>query len=173
MVSMIAGAALSFALLSDTFLIAATASYTVGADFGTLLALMLVISVALFGLLSKFLICITYRISHNLFVKKSGLLYPYPILFHEFSAVVYAFYIPGLLVCGVLHLPAFFLPSFARVLSAVRHFALWVVLVLCFRYLIKHFSHEYNKKTLAYSLLLVPMIMLGVSLVLVAVGLLR
>ena len=173
MVSMIAGASLSFALLSDTLLIAATASYTTGTDYTALVAVMLIISVVLFGLLSKLLIFITYRLSHNLFVRKSGLLYPYPIHFHEFEAVVYAFYIPGLLICGVLHLPALFLPSFSRVLSAVRHFALWIVLVLCFRYLIKHFSHEYDKKTLAYSLLLVPMIMLGVSLALVVVGLLR
>ena len=80
---------------------------------------------------------------------------------------------PGLLLCGAAHLPALFLPSFARVLSAVRHFMLWVTLVLTFRYFIKNYSHEYDKKTLAYSLFLVPMIMLGVSLGLIVVGLLR
>ena len=170
---MIAGASLSFALLSDTFLIATTASYATGTPYTTLVAVMLIISVVLFGLLSKLLIFITYRLSNNLFMRKSGLLYPYPILFYDFEVVIYAFYIPGLLICGALHLPALFLPSFSRVMSAVRHFALWVTLVLALRYLIKHFSHEYDKKTLAYSLLLVPMILLGVSLGLVAVGLLR
>ena len=172
-VYMIAGASMSFALLSDTLLIATTAAYTTGTDYTTLLVIMLVLSIALFGLLSKLLIFITYRLSSNIFLRKSGLLYPYPILFYDFEAVIYAFYIPGLLLCGAVHLPALFLPSFARVLSAVRHFMLWVTLVLTFRYLIKNYSHEYDKKTLAYSLFLVPMIMLGVSLGLIVVGLLR
>ena len=173
LVYVMAGVAMLFAVLSEMLLVTSTSAYTTGTSYTTLIVVVGLISVVLFGLMSKLLIFISYRISKSLFLRKSGMLYPFPILFHEFQAVVYAFLICGLFVCGVVHLPALFLPSLARILSAVRTLVLWGTLVLIVRYFLKHYAHDYDKKSLAYSLIILPLIFLVVSLVLTLVEVLR
>lgn len=173
LVYLAAGIALSFALLGDLLLITATAAYTSGTSYTTLLIAVLVFSALLLGLLTKFLVYIAYRISNAIFVRKSGMLYPFPIGFHEFEATVYAFLIPGLFFCGLVYFPVIFLPSMSRILSAIRTLVLWTALALIVRFCLKRYAHDYDKKSLAYSLILIPLILLGISLALTLVEVIR
>ena len=169
----VTGVAVTFAFLADFLSIVATYSYTTGTPYLTLVVLVMIISVALLGLLSKLAIFISYRICNAIFLKKSGLLYPFPILFYDYEAVVYSFLIPGMILCGLIYLPVLFLPALTRVLSAVRTLLFWGTMVLVVWYFVKKFSHDYDKKSLAYSLVLIPLILLGLSLVLTLVEVIR
>jgi hypothetical protein len=169
----ITGVMMLFAVLSELLMIAATSAYTTGTGYATLLIPVGLVSVVLFALISKALVYVAFRISNILFIKKSGRLYPFSIPFGDFEKGCYAFLICGLFLCGVVHLPAVFFPSFGRVLSAIRTFVLWGTLVLIVRHFLKNYSHDYDKKTLAYSLILLPLILLSISLALTLVEVLR
>ncbi len=173
LIYLVAGVVLTFALLGDLLSIISTTAYTTGTSYTTLLISVFVFSALLLGLLTKFLVYIAYRISNAIFARKSGMLYPFPIGFHEFEATVYAFLIPGLLVCGLVYFPVVFLPSMTRILSAIRTLALWTALALIVRFCLKNYAHDYDKKSLAYSLILIPLILLGISLALTLVEVVR
>ena len=119
------------------------------------------------------IVYISYRIDNAIFLKKSGLLYPFPIAFADFEIIACAFLIPGILICGLVHLPVLFLPSLSRILGAVRTLVLWATITVLFAFYLKHFSHDYDKKSLAYSLILIPVIILSVSMALMLVEVIR
>ena len=163
----------TFALLEDLLSMANTSAYASGMSFTTLLPWVIVFSVLLLGLLVKLLIYISYRINNAIFVRKSGLLYPFPIPFAEYEVTACAFLFFGLLACGAVHLPAIFLPSLSRILGAVRSLLLYGTIVLIIAYFLKKYAHDYDKKSLAYALILVPLILLSISFVLSLVEVIR
>ena len=169
----IIGALITFAVLSDLLMITNTAAYTSGVSFTGLLIPVLIFSVLLLGLLFKLIVYISFRIDNAIFLRKSGLLYPFPIAFGDYEIIACAFLIPGILICGLIHLPVLFLPSLSRVLGAVRTLTLWGTMTLLIAFFLKHFSHDYDKKSLAYSLTLIPVIILSVSFALTLVEVIR
>ena len=169
----IMGVAITFALLSDLLTVTTTAAYSSGVSFTGLLIPTIIFSILLLGLLFKLIVYISYRIDNAIFLKKSGLLYPFPIAFADFEIIACAFLIPGILICGLVHLPVLFLPSLSRILGAVRTLVLWATITVLFAFYLKHFSHDYDKKSLAYSLILIPVIILSVSMALMLVEVIR
>ena len=158
------GVVATFAMLSELLAMTYTTAYSSGASASTLIPWVVVFSVLIFGLISKLMIYLFYRISTAIFIRKSGLLYPFPIPFSEFETFSCAFIVLGGLLCGLAHLPVLFLPSLSRVLGAVRLFLLFSTLVGLIAFYLKKYAHDYDKKSLAYALILIPMIVLGLSL---------
>ena len=163
----------TFALLADLLTMTNTTTYLSGMSFTTLLPWVIVFSAVLLGLLVKLLIYIAYRIDNAIFVRKSGLLYPFPILFAEFEVTTCAFLFFGMLACGLVYLPVLFLPSLSRILGAVRSLLLYGTIVLLIAYFLKKYAHDYDKKSLAYALILGPLILLSVAFVLSLVEVIR
>lgn len=169
----ILGAVATFAILEDLLTMTNTMAYTSGMSFTGVLPWVIVFSVILLGLMVKLLIIISYRIDNAIFVRKSGLLYPFPIPFAEFEVTAFAFLFFGLLACGLVYLPALFLPSLSRILGAVRSLLLYGTIVLSIAYFLKRYAHDYDKKSLAYALILIPLILLSMSFVLSLVEVIR
>ena len=158
------GAAFVFALLADLLSIGATSAYLSGIAYKTMLAFSIPFAVVLLGLFTKLLVYVSYRIDLAIFSRKSGLLYPFPLLYADFEVVICAFLIPGLLLCGLVRLPVLFFPTLSRILGAVRALVLWGSLILSVVYFLKKYSADYNKKSLAFTLVLIPMVLLAISL---------
>ena len=167
------GVMITFAMLSDLLMLTNTTAYSSGTTSSGLLIPVIVFSVLLLGLLAKLLVYVSYRIDVALFAKKSGLLYPFPVPFSDFEVTACAFLIPGLFLCGLVHLPVLFFPSLARVLGALRALLLWGTITAIIGYLIRTYRHDYDKQSLAYSLVLLPMILLTLSFVLTIVEVVR
>ena len=167
------GVAGVFAMLCDLLSLTAATAYSSGTSYTVLLTFVMIFSVVLFALVPKFVIYIAYRIEGAIFLRKSGMLYPFPIPYEDFELTSLAFLLPGFLLCGVVMLPSLFFPTFARVLGAIRTVLIWGMLALIVRRFLKGFAHDYDKNTLAYSLTLIPMIIIGVSLALTLVEVLR
>ena len=163
----------TFALLEDMLRLANTTAYSSGMTFTGLLPWVIVFSVLLLGLLVKLAIYISFRINNAFFSRKSGLLYPFPIPFTDYEVTACAFLLPGLLLCGLVHLPVLFFPSLASVLGAVRSLILWGTVVLIIFFFQKKYAHDYDTNSLAYSLTLLPMILLTLSFVLTLVEVIR
>ena len=108
-----------------------------------------------------------------IFARKSGLLYPFPIVYPDYEVTLCAFLALGLLLGGLVHLPAMFLPALSSVLSAARTVVFWGTIVVSIAFFLKKYAHDYDKKSLAYALILVPLILLSISFVLSLVEVIR
>ncbi len=163
----------SFAMLEDLLTMTSTTAYSSGMSFGAMLPWVIIFSVVLLGFIIKLLVYITFRIDNAIFVRKSGLLYPFPIPFTEFELTACAFLLPALLLGGLAHLPVLFLPSLSRILGAVRSLILYGSVVAAIAYVLKKYAHDYDKNSLANALILLPTILLSVSFVLTLVEVIR
>ena len=163
----------TFSMLEDLLTLTSTTAYSSGMSFGMLLPWVMVFSAVLLGLVIKLIIYIAYRIDNAIFVRKSGLLYPFPIPFTEFELTACAFLLPALLLGGLAHLPVLFLPSLSRILGAVRSLILYGGIVAIIAFFLKRYAHDYDKNSLANALIMVPLILLSLSFVLTLVEVIR
>lgn len=167
------GAAVTFAMLKELLLVAGTSAYTAGMSYKTLVLFVAIFSVLLFALLARVLVYVAFRLNGAIFTRKSGMLYPFPIGYRDFEATALAFSFPCFLIAGLVSLPALFLPTLSSVAEAVRGLVIWTALALNVLYFMKNNAHDYDKKSLAVSLSLLPMVLLGVSLGVNLVGVIR
>ena len=167
------GVVITFAALSDLLMMSSSTAYTMGTGYSTLIVTVVLFSALLVGLLAKLFVVISYRISLMIFARKSGLLYPFPISFPDYEATVCAFLIPGMLLGGLAHLPALFLPSLSAVLGAVRFIFFWGSVVCAVAFFLKKYAHDYDKKSLAFSLTMLPLVLTSISFVITLVEVIR
>ena len=160
------GIAFYLSMLSYIFSIAGAMAAMQGLGFVSILVWSSVFMVVLASLLAKFLVYVTYRISGGIFIRKSGLLYPFPIHYPEFTETVLSFSFICLILCALVELPVFFLPTLSQVLGAVRSLVMWIFLFLGARYLVRTYGHDYDKKSLAIALSVIPFVLVGVTLAL-------
>ena len=167
------GVAMGFATLRDLFMISGMAAYTVGSSYATLLTVVAIFSVIIFALIGKLVIYLSFRINGAIFSRKSGLLYPFPIGYRDYESTSLVFLIFAFLLAGAVSLPSLFLPTLQNVLGVVRTLVIWTFLALTVRFFLKHNSHYYDRKTLAFSLSILPLIFLGINLLLGIVEVVR
>lgn len=168
------GVAVTFSMLPELLMISVTAAYTTGtSSYAVLVIFASAFSVLIFAFLFKFLIFIAFRINGAIFTRKSGMLYPFPIGFRDFESTVLAFSFPCFLLSGLVMLPTVFLPTFADVAGAIRTLTIWVFLAWNVAYFLKNHAHDYDKKSLAFSLSILPVVILGLSLVTNLLGVIR
>ena len=159
------GAAVAFAMLKDILMVAGTSTYLAGMSYKALLTFSLLFSILIFALFARVLVYVFFRINGSIFTKKSGMLYPFPILYRDFEATALAFAFPCFLIAGLVVLPALFLPTLSTVADALRSLVLWTSQALTVLYFMKNNAHDYDKKSLAVSLSVLPLVILGFSLV--------
>ena len=167
------GVAATFAMLGDMLSVTSTTAYSAGSSYAVLLVFVMIFSIVIFAFLPKLVVYLAYRIDNSIFLRKSGMLYPFPIPYDAFESTIYAFCLPCFLLCGVIMIPGLFFPNFSPILSAIRSLVFWVFLALMVRRFLKDFSHDYDKKTLAFSLILIPAIIIGFSFGLTLVEVIR
>ena len=80
------GIAVCFSLLKDLLSVSVAASYSTGTSFSALVLFVMLLSVAMFAVLARVLVYVSFRICGAIFTKKSGMLYPFPIGFREFAS---------------------------------------------------------------------------------------
>ena len=170
---LLTGAAVTFSILRVLFSAAGTSAYLTGMSYRTLLTFMLLFGVLFFALVAKLLIHVAFRINGAIFTRKSGMLYPFPIGYRDFEATVLAFSFPCFLIAGLVSLPAFFLPTFSSIAEALRSLVIWISLALNVGYFLKNNAHDYDKKSLSISLSVVPLVLLGLSLLTNVLGVIR
>ena len=153
-----------FSMLNYTFSVVGTAALMTGSGYVSMLASVSVLMVIFSALLAKLLLRVSYRIVGGVFTRRSGMLYPFPIRFGEFGRVVLSFAFICFFCCGLVSLPLLFFPTLSSVLGAVRTLTMWVFLFLGARYFVKHYSHDYDKKALATSLSVIPLVLVGLNL---------
>lgn len=167
------GVAATFMMLGELLMITGSSAYSTGTSFAVLLVFVVIFSVLLFALLIKVMVHVAFRINGAIFTKKSGMLYPFPIGFTDFEGTSLAFLFPVFFLCGVLLLPVIFFPTLSRVFGAIRTVAVWGSLALIVRHFVKNYSHDYDRKSLAFSLSVVPIVLLFLSLALLIVEVVR
>ena len=169
----IVGVVAAFAVLSDFLMLTNTTAYTMGSGSASLVVSVLLFSVPLLALFAKLMVFVSYRIDLVIFARRSGLLYPFPIVYPDYEVTLCAFFALGLLLGGSVHLPSLFLPSLSSVLSAARTVVFWGCIVAAVAFLHKKYAHDYDKKSLAFSLVMLPLVLLSVSLVIALVEVIR
>ena len=160
------GAAVTFSVLKDLLSVSVATAYLSGMPAATLIASVAVVSVLLFSLLARLLVTITFRICGAIFLRNNGMYSPFPIVFGEYESTALAFALPCFLLGGLLVLPALFLPTLSRVLDPLRTLTHWSFLAFGAAYAVKRFGHVYDRKSLAISLSVIPLVLVGISLLL-------
>ena len=158
-----------FSMMYYTFSIVGTAAAMTGSGYVTMLVTVSLMSVLFSALIANLLVRVTFRIVGGLFSRFSGLLYPFPIRFGEFSRTLLSFSFLCFFVCGLVSLPVLFLPTLSLVLGAVRTLTTWIFLFLGARYFVKTYSHDYDRKALVTALSVIPLVLVGLSLILAIV----
>ena len=167
------GGAMTFMMLGELLKITGMSAYSTGTSYTVLLVFVIVFSILIFSLLMKLLLRVSFRLNGAIFTRKSGMLYPFPIGLSDFETTSLAFLFSGFLLCGVLLFPVLFFPTLYRVLGAVRTVLIWGILALIVVYFVKNYSHDYDRKSLAFSLSVVPTVLLSLSLVLLILEVVR
>ena len=160
------GIAVTFSVLKDLLTFSAAIAYTMGMSYTTYAVLFVLLSALLFALIARLLVRVSFRICGAIFTRNSGMLYPFPIGFREYESTALAFAFPCFFVAGLFVLPALFLPTLSNVLGALRTVVNWTFLALGAAYIVKRFGHDYDRKSLAISLSVIPLALLVFSLVL-------
>jgi len=160
------GFAGTFAIFKDLLKVSAATSYLTGMSYSTLAVSVSVLSVMLYALLARVLVTISFRVSGAIFTRNNGMFSPFPIGFRDYESTALAFAFPCFLIGGVVVLPALFLPTLSRVLDPLRTVTNWVFLALGASYFVKNNGHDYDRKSLAISLSVIPLALLGISLIL-------
>jgi len=158
--------AVTFSIAKDLLKIAAATAYMTGMTYNTLLWSVTIASILMFALFARLLVMISFRICGAIFTRSNKMFSPFPIGYHDFESTALAFALPCFLLGGVLVLPAFFLPTLSRVLDPIRTVANWIFLALGASYFVKNNGHDYDRKSLAISLAVIPLFLLGFSLIL-------
>jgi len=164
LLAFLTGVAVWFSMMHYTFSIVGAAAVMTGSNYLSMLVTVSLIMVALFSLIAMLLIRISFRIVGGIFTRRSGMLYPFPIRYGEYTGVVLSFAFLCFIVCGVICLPLLFLPTLANVLGAVRTFTIWIFLFLGARYFVTHYTHDYDRKALATALSVIPFVLVGLTL---------
>ena len=158
------GVAFYLSMLSYTFSIAGAMATVEGLGYVMLLVWSSIFMVVFAALLSKLLIYVTYRVSGGVFIRRSGMLYPFPIRYDEFTRTALSFSVVCLMLCALVELPVLFLPTLSRVLGAVRSLVMWTFLFLGARHFVRTYGHDYDRKALAIALSVIPFVLVGVTL---------
>ena len=160
------GASFYFSQLAVSLQLVGAAAYLSGVSYPTLVVSVSIATVLLAALIAKVLLRVSFRITGAIFSRKSGLLYPFPIAYGDFTRTILSFSIVCFLICGITGIPALFLPSLMRVTSAVRSVVIWLFLALSARYFLKNNAHDYDKNSLAFSLGVIPLVIIGLNVIL-------
>ena len=167
------GIAVTFSVLKELLMVSAATAYTMGMAFSTFVAVVTVLSVLMFALFTRLLVYLSFRICVTIFARKSGLLYPFPIFFRDYESTTLSFSLLCFLIAGAVSLPALFLPTLSDVLGALRSVVTWFFLAIGAAYFVKHNGHDYDKKSLAFSLSIVPLVLVAITLALTVVEVVR
>lgn len=166
------GVAFTLSTIKDLFMVVGAFAYSWGVSYLALLISGGVGMVAVAALLARLIVYLAYRLNGAIFTRKSGMLYPFPISYRDFESTVLAFTLPCFLLSGIVVFPAFFLPTVALVLDAIVPLIRYAFLAVTFSYFLKYYAHDYDKRSLAFSLSIVPLIIIGFTLILAIVGVL-
>ena len=158
-----AGISLVFSFLYEIIRITGATAYSSGISFAALLVLVLLFSAIIASFVVKFLVYVFYRIDGAIFLRRCGLLFPFPIGVTDFEVTVFAYLIPYFLLCGLLSIPVFFFPGLSFVFGAIRTVLFWGDLALIIKHFLKYYSSDYDKRTLAFSLIIIPICLVAVS----------
>lgn len=164
------GIAATFSLLSEMMMVVSSFAYTAGFSYGVFLGISLFFTVVLFSFLAKLIIFLAYRINGRIFTRHSGLLYPFPIGYRDYEATALAFATLCFLVSGAVSLPSFFLPTFSDISDAIVLLVRYAFLALHVSYFMKHYAHDYDKRALAFSLSIIPIVTMSFRLLMTLLG---
>ncbi len=167
------GIAFYFSELALSLELTSAAAYISGVSYGALIVSVSLGTIVFAALIAKLLIYISFRIGGAIFTRKSGMLYPFPITYGDYTRTTLVFACLCLTVCGVLGIPDLFFPTLTRVSSAIRSVVTWLTLALIVRYFLKHNAHDYDKKALAFALGVIPLVLVCVTVVLTIVEVIR
>ena len=170
---LLTGLAFYFSELALSLQLIASAAYLTGTSYAALVVSVSLMTVGLSALVAKFLIYVSYRITGAIFTRKSGMLYPFPIAYGDYGKTVLAFAIPCFLVCGITGIPVLFFPTLSLIESAVRNVVLWATFALAAFYFVRRNAHDYDRRTLAFSLSVIPIVLIALSLILTIVEVAR
>ena len=160
------GVAFYLSMLFYTFSIVGAMATLEGMGFVMLLVWSSIFMIVLSALLAKLLVYVAYRVSGGVFIRKSGMLYPFPIRYDEFTRTVLSFSFLCFILCAIVELPVLFLPTLSRVLGAVRSLVMWTFLFLGAHHLVRAYGHDYDRKSLATALSVIPFVLVSVTLAL-------
>lgn len=160
------GIAGTFAIFKDLMKTASAMSYLTGMQYSTLLISVTIAAVLLYALIARALVSISFRICGAIFTRNNAMFSPFPIGFRDYESTALAFTFPCFLIGGLLVLPAVFLPTLSRVLDPLRSMTNWLFLALGASYFVKNNGHDYDRESLAISLSVIPLVLLGLSLIL-------
>ena len=167
------GIAVTFSILKDMLKVTAATAYLSGMGYDALVVAVMILSALLFALFARVLVVISFRICGAIFTRNNGMFSPFPIGYRDYESTALAFALPCFLIEGVLVLPALFLPTLSRVLDPLRTLTNWVFLALGAAYFVKHNGHDYDRKSLAISLSVIPLVLIGLSLFLLVLEVVR
>ena len=167
------GASVTFSVLKDLLKVSAAYSYMAGVSYSTLATAVLLLSVGIFALLARLLVRISFRVCGAIFTRKNAMFSPFPIGFRDYESTSLAFSLPCFLLGGLLVLPALFYPTITRVMDPLRTVTNWAFLALGAAYFVKNNGHDYDRKSLAFSLSVIPLVLIGLSLVLLILEVVR
>ena len=167
------GLAFYFSQLALSLELTAAAAYISGVSYEALIVSVSIGTILFAALIAKLLIYLSFRIGVAIFSRKSGMLYPFPITYGDYVKTTLVFACLCLIVCGVLGIPDLFFPTLTRVSSAIRSVVIWLTLALIVRYFLKHNANDYDKKALAFSLGVIPLVLVGLTVVLTIVEVVR
>ena len=160
------GAAYWFSKIAYTFSIASMATETMGMNYTSFLITMSVVMALFSAFVAKILVHISYRIVGAIFTRRSGMLYPFPLRYGEYSGIVLSFAFLCLMLCGLIGLPELFIPSLSSLLGAIKTLVVWVFYFIGSKYFVDRFAHDYDRKALAISLSVIPFVLMGITIVL-------
>ncbi|HCU56345.1 MAG TPA: hypothetical protein DIC18_03305 [Clostridiales bacterium] len=166
------GVAATFSVLKEVMMIVGTFAYTAGLPYGAFLGISLFFMVVSFAALAKLIIFLAFRINGRIFVRNSGLLYPFPIGYRDYESIALAFSFLCFLLSGLLALPSLFLPSFGDITDAIILLVRYSFLAVHVSYLLKNYAHDYDKKAFSFSLSIVPIVIMSFRLIMTVVGVL-
>jgi len=167
------GVAAAFSMLGDFMMVSGAIAYQLSMNYKTMVIMVSIFSVVIFALIARLLIYVSFRISGGIFTRKSGMLYPFPIGYRDYVGTVLAFSLPCFLLCALIEIPTLFVPTLSNVLGAVRSIVMWGFLALNAFYFVKKSGHDYDRKSLAISLSVVPLVIMGLSLIVNVVEVVR
>lgn len=167
------GIAVTFSVLKDLLKVSAATAYLSGMAYSTLAVAVAIISVLMFSLLARLLATVSFRICGAIFTRSNGMFSPFPIGYRDFESTALAFALPCFLIGGLLVLPALFLPTLSRVLDPLRTLTNWAFLAVGAAHVVKHYGHDYDRKSLAISLSVIPLVLVGLSLFLLILEVVR
>ena len=158
------GVTATFSVVKDLLKVSVATAYVSGMAPSTLVVAAAILSVLIFSLFARLLVRVSFRICGAIFTRSNGMFSPFPIGFTDYESTALAFALPCFLLGGVLVLPALFLPTLSEVLDPLRTLTNWSFLALGAAYGVKRYGHDYDRKSLAISLSVIPLVLVGLSL---------